>query len=69
MPLALALLLSGCVAAYAPSEHGVCDGVLPLANAHIGALLQPGVPDTVAITGEALISGLKDGCGWVLPPT
>ncbi len=62
----LALLLSGCAAASVPVESEVCLGVLPLANSHVAALLDPAVPDGAVVTGANLITALKDGCGWVV---
>ena len=66
MLILLALALSACAKDSAPIDSGVCQGVLPLANDSIAALLAPDVPDAAVIAGERLISGMQAGCGWVI---
>ena len=46
-----------------PSGEGLCDGLSPLVDAHVAAMVEYGAPDPVIVTGEALVSGYDAGCG------
>lgn len=56
------LLLAAC-ATVKTSGEGLCLALAPLADAHVAALLGPGVPGPVIVTGERLVTGLDAGCG------
>lgn len=62
LPVLLMMLVSACETGKA-SNRVFCHGTIPaLANAHADALIEPGVPDPVVVTGDALIAGIDAGC-------
>lgn len=59
--MTLALLVSGC-GTVRIGEPALCDGSARFRDAHADALLAPGVPDRVVVTGASLIATIDAGC-------
>ena len=58
----LVLLVASCsTVKLIDSDSAICDGLDPLVNTHVDALLVDGGPKSL-ITGERLVSGFDAGC-------
>jgi len=63
MVLVLTTLLTACVNV-SPSPSGLCDGLAPLVDNHVDALLIDGGPKST-LTGDKLVAGFDGGCNLV----
>ncbi len=57
----LMLLVSGCSSVSQISDSALCDGLSPLVDAHVDALLEDGGPKSL-VTGDMLVAGFDRGC-------
>jgi hypothetical protein len=58
----LMLLVAGCsTVKLIDSDRAICDGLDPLVDSHVEALLVDGGPKSL-LTGDRLVSGFDAGC-------
>jgi hypothetical protein len=57
----LTLLVAGCSSVKLISDSAVCNGLEPLVDSHVDALLIDGGPQSL-VSGERLVSGYDAGC-------
>lgn len=60
----LTLLVAGCSNAKLISDSALCNGLEPLVNKHVDALLIDGGPQSI-VSGERLVAGYDAGCKGV----
>jgi len=60
----LTLLVAGCSNVKLISDSAVCNGLEPLVDNHVDALLIDGGPQSI-VTGERLVAGYDAGCEGV----
>lgn len=57
----LIALVAGCSSVRLTSDNAVCDGLEPLVDTHVNALLLDGGPQSL-LSGDRLVAGFDAGC-------